>query len=104
MGRYIIGPGKVMTIAATIETQKKLVSVLSVDATFLVKTAYNAKLIAEKSGNNNVSVISIFRGLRITTTPKNPRKTATNLTLVIFSFKIRPESKTANRGATAIKE
>ena len=104
MGRYISGPGKVITTAATTETQKKLVSVLSVDATFRVKTAYIAKLIAENSGNNNVRVISIFSGLRITITPKKPRKTANNLTLVISSFKIRPESKTANRGATAIKE
>ena len=49
MGRYINGPGKVITTAATTETQKKLVSVLSVDATFRVKTAYIAKLIAENS-------------------------------------------------------
>ena len=104
MGRYISGPGKVITTAATTETQKKLVSVLSVDATFRVKTAYIAKLIAENSGNNNVRVISIFRGLRITITPKKPKKTANNLTPVISSLKIRPESKTANRGATAIKE
>ena len=66
MGRYISGPGKVITTAATTETQKHRVSLFSVDATFRVKTAYIAKLIAENSGNNNVRVISIFRVLIIT--------------------------------------